>query len=487
MRRLLPVEPEVSPRLLGFVSAIVLAGLPLAAGATYVAVTSRPGAGTLAGVLVFFGLALIAELRPVPVDIEGQRLVSLAFVFVVASELLFGWEWSVAIGATAIFVAQLPARVVPMKLFFNSAVYALAAGLASLPGAMLGADASKVAYGRLVAVIVASGTIFVVTNVALVCVAIGLSSGDPIRGVMLDHFRHSGPVFSIMVFIVPQAVIFWRLSPALLILVGAPLFALNLYQRSAVRGRVAQREAETDSLTHLKNFRAYEVEVGNALTHACEGRSPVSLCLIDVDRFKQVNDRHGHPAGDAVLALLGTLVEEAAPGQGYRLGGDEFAVVVQGPASAAVEVAEDLQRRFASSQDGLVPELVTLSTGIACFPEHGEDAVVLKKRADLALYRSKHGGRDRTSVYDPAAESASLSAVLAVSGARHEHGDTQGVSHLVEALGRALGLDDARLELLRAAGRELDFEQIACQLAASARPAAPPVDAGRDDVLLQNG
>src|SRR5262249_44329624 len=97
MRRLLSVERGVSPRLLGWVSAVVCAGISLAAGALYVAAISEPGAGTLAGVMVFFVLALVAELLPVPVDIEGTRLVSLAFVFVVASQLLFGWEWSVLI------------------------------------------------------------------------------------------------------------------------------------------------------------------------------------------------------------------------------------------------------------------------------------------------------------------------------------------------------------------------------------------------------
>src|SRR5437764_9352826 len=110
------VGPGAPPRLLGFALATIVAGLPLAAGAAYTAAARLPKPTELVGLLVFFGLALLAEMRPVPIDISGGRLVSLAFVFVVAAQFLFGWQWSVLIGAAAIFVAQLPLGVKPLKL-----------------------------------------------------------------------------------------------------------------------------------------------------------------------------------------------------------------------------------------------------------------------------------------------------------------------------------------------------------------------------------
>ena len=500
MRRFF-VESGVPPRLLGFALATIVVGLPLAAGAAFVAASSPPRPTEAVGIVVFFGLALLAEMRPVPIDVSGGRLVSLAFVFVVAAQLLFGWQWSVLIGAAAIFTAQLPLRVTPLKLFFNSMVYSIAAGLASLAPLLSGVDAGRTGYVELGGVVFASGAIFVLANVTLVCVAIALASGEPVRDVLRDHLRHSGPVFSIMVFIVAQAVIFWRLSPFLLILVGAPLFTLNLYQRSAVRGRMAQHEAETDSLTGLKNYRAYEADISSVLAQAGEERTTVSLCLIDVDRFKQVNDRHGHPAGDAVLKLLGELVEELAPGCGYRLGGDEFALVVFSSARGAAELSTTLQERFAAEQEGLLPERVTLSTGIATAPDHADDPEGLKKRADLALYQSKHTGKDRSMIYDPAGESAGavphgtlalddrivtatrlvkivdaiaeagldgqrvldVSRLVAAVDRRHvsEATHSRTVAHLAESLGRALGAEGNELEQLRFAGLLHDVGKIA--------------------------
>jgi GGDEF domain-containing protein len=98
----------------------------------------------------------------------------------------------------------------------------------------------------------------VLANVALVCGAIALASGGRFRDAFVDHVRHSGPVFAIAVLVAAQAVILWRLSAPLVILLGAPLFTLTLYQRSSVRRRAAEREAATDSLTGLKNRRAFE-------------------------------------------------------------------------------------------------------------------------------------------------------------------------------------------------------------------------------------
>jgi diguanylate cyclase (GGDEF)-like protein/putative nucleotidyltransferase with HDIG domain len=197
-----------------------------------------------------------------------------------------------------------------------------------------------------------------------------------------------------------QAVIFWRLSAPLVILLSAPLFALTLYQRSSVRHRVAEEEAATDSLTGLKNRREFERESSEALIAAQRGRSEFVLCLIDIDHFKQVNDRHGHLSGDAVLNALATAIEQAAPGQGYRLGGDEFALLLEMPVADAATTADDLERHFAQTQQGLVPEPVTISAGIATFPHHADDLHSLKKRADMALYQSKYNGRARSTIYN---------------------------------------------------------------------------------------
>jgi diguanylate cyclase (GGDEF)-like protein len=383
------------PRLLAFVLPLIAAATPLFAGAASAAVLSRPDGETLVGVIVFFALALMAELRPLALDTDGREI-SLAFVFVVAAGLLFGWQWSVLIGATAIVVAMLPPRSGAIKVFFNGATYAVAAGLALLPSILIGIPTDRFGYPALIAVVAGSGAIFVVTNVGLVCVVIALASGERVRDIVREHLRHSGQGFSIMVFIVVQAVIFWDLSPFLLALVGAPLFTLTLYQASSVRGQEAEAAAATDGLTGVGNRRAYEADMAELLE---DKDAFVTLCLIDVDRFKQVNDRHGHPVGDAVLSLLGELIAEIAPGRGYRLGGDEFALLLPIPLDEGEVTCQHFHELFAERQGPILPEQVTLSSGVAAYPQHAEDAHTLAKHADLALYQSKRNGKNRSSTY----------------------------------------------------------------------------------------
>jgi diguanylate cyclase (GGDEF)-like protein len=473
MRRLLNVGRGYPPRLLAYALTVIAVGASLVAGAAVSGVLEWPSTTRAAGIAVFFALALIAELRPVPIDVAGDRLVSLAFVFVVGSGPLFGWEWSVLIGAAAIAAAQIPSRVGALKLSFNSAGYGIAAAVASLPTDFIDQHGLGMGYGQLTALTVVSGGIFVFINVVLVCVAMALATGERARDVLSDHLRHSGVVFSIMAFIAAQVVIFWELSPPLLLLVGAPLFALNQYQRSAVRSRVALRAAATDSLTGLKNHRAYQDEIVNTLTEARKEDASVSLCLIDVDRFKQVNDRHGHPAGDAVLVVLGRLVEELAPSRGYRLGGDELAVVVPGGPSAATRLAGILRDRFAEVHVEAVPEAVTISSGIASFPMHAQDAAMLKKRADLALYWSKRNGKNRSSIYTDAAPQdapptphdrrlVAMERLLAVVESRDTYTGrhSAAVAALAHGIGSMFGLEEGELEDLRIAGLLHDLGKI---------------------------
>ena len=497
MRRLLNVGRGYPPRLLAYALTVIAVGAPLVAGAAILGALELPSTVSAAGIAVFFALALLAELRPIPIDVAGDRLVSLAFVFVVGSGPLFGWEWSVVIGATAIAIAQIPARVGVLKLSFNSAGYGIAAAVASLPTAFVDQHGLQMGYGRLTALTVVSGGIFVFINVVLVCVAMALASGERARDVLVDYLRHSGLVFSIMAFIAAQVVIFWELSPPLLVLAGAPLFALNQYQRSAVRSRVALRAASTDSLTGLKNHRAYQDEITNALAEARKTEATVTLCLVDVDRFKQVNDRHGHPAGDAVLVLLGRLVEELAPGRGYRLGGDELAIAVPGSPSTGVRLVDELRNRFADARPEAVPERVTISSGIASFPIHAQDAATLKKRADLALYWSKRNGKNRSSIYTdaaleeppPAAHDRRLVAMehlLEVVESRdlYTGRHSAAVAALTHGIGSMFGLDEDELEDLRIAGLLHDLGKIAIPASVLNKPR--PLDAAEAELIKKH-
>ena len=158
-------------------TATIVVSAPAVVAALYAVVQSRPSASELVGVAVLFSLAFLAELRPVPVDVEGDRLVSLAFVFVISAQMIFGWDWSVLIGAAAIAIALLVQHVDPLKILFNGGVYALAALIAAAPYQLFtGESATTLSYVELTALVFVAGLLFVVANVALVCGAISLAT-----------------------------------------------------------------------------------------------------------------------------------------------------------------------------------------------------------------------------------------------------------------------------------------------------------------------
>ncbi len=418
MRILRNVGQGLPPRLRLYVLTAIAVSVPVVAAAVVAALRAHPSPRAIIGIGTFFCLTMLAEWWPVPIDTERKRLVSLAFVFIISSQLLFGWEWSVLIGTLGIGLAMAVQRCDAIKVLFNGATYAIATGLAALPPLIDHAGGQQ-GYGALAASVLVGGAIFVVSNVLMVCCAIGLATYGSIRAVFLDHIRYSGPIFAIAVFVAAQAVILWRLSAPLVLLLSAPLFALILYQRSSLRSRAAEEDAATDSLTALKNRRAFKREGAGMLAVSQAEGGRFRLCLIDIDRFKQVNDRHGHLMGDAILKVLAASIEKTAPSRAYRLGGDEFVLLLE-QGQDPEDVVSDLQNRFAQAQENLAgsADIVTISAGIAFYPEHADDLHSLQKRADMALYQSKYNGRARMTVYTANEHTAGAGGAVSVESPR---------------------------------------------------------------------
>lgn len=179
-------------------------------------------------------------------------------------------------------------------------------------------------------------------------------------------------------------------------------------QRSAAYGALAlrnawllagvQRLAATDSLTKIANRRSFEVTLEREVARATRGAEHVSLVMVDIDHFKQLNDSLGHQGGDEVLRNVAAALAMACRefDTAARYGGEEFAVVLPGAGpDEAREVAERLRRAVAEAP-GPVP--ITASAGVATYPAHAGDVDSLVRAADDALYASKRGGRDRTTV-----------------------------------------------------------------------------------------
>ncbi len=164
------------------------------------------------------------------------------------------------------------------------------------------------------------------------------------------------------------------------------------------REEVLRREAETDSLTGLRNRRAFEVRLERAVADARERGASLSVIVFDIDHFKAINDTYGHPVGDEVLRLLAEVVRaQLRPSDMLsRIGGEEFAIVVAAGLGVASEIAERLRGAVADKVRGLEGgEHVTASFGVATLEADDDGVAPLVRRADAALYEAKRSGRNR--------------------------------------------------------------------------------------------
>ena len=177
------------------------------------------------------------------------------------------------------------------------------------------------------------------------------------------------------------------------------------YRRTATYARRVAALAELDGLTGCLNNRAFHERLAELAPTASADR-PVSLVVLDVDRFKDINDRHGHPAGDAVLEGIGAVLRATSRtgDAAGRLGGDEFALLL--PHTPAEEAYAVAQRVRGEISRGAVEHAATVSVGVATCRAGGDGSGLLAA-ADRALYAAKRAGRDRTAALEPETAAAS--------------------------------------------------------------------------------
>ncbi len=162
-----------------------------------------------------------------------------------------------------------------------------------------------------------------------------------------------------------------------------------------------EEQATTDGLTGLVNHRTFQERFSAMLGRADRHKFPVSLILTDIDHFKKVNDTHGHPVGDEVLRRVASILGASARKIDIvaRYGGEEFAIVLEatdraGARQLAERIRADVAKQQFKSAKGNFE--VTLSLGVASYPEDATAKEVVIARADESLYAAKHGGRNRT-------------------------------------------------------------------------------------------
>jgi diguanylate cyclase (GGDEF)-like protein len=170
----------------------------------------------------------------------------------------------------------------------------------------------------------------------------------------------------------------------------------NLRLMETLRGQSIR-----DSLTGLYNRRYLEESLAREIDRARRRGIPVAVLMLDVDHFKRFNDTHGHEAGDAVLANVGEVLKRLSRGEDVacRYGGEEFVLVLpECPTDVASRRAEEIReavRQLPLRVRGDSIEGITVSIGVAGFPDHGDDGPTVVAAADAALYRAKAEGRDR--------------------------------------------------------------------------------------------
>jgi diguanylate cyclase (GGDEF)-like protein len=341
-------------------------------------------------------LLLVAEVRPLfTAGARDANGLVLSTTFVFALLLRFGLPIAVVLQALSTIVADVSRRKAPWRTCFNVSQYTISWSAAAVVMELVGHQASLASPLDLTGIdLVAAGlggiTYFVV-NQLLVTVALSLKTGQPVWQLIREYLAYESTSNGALLALSPLV--------ALLVERGTPFLPLLLPPLAAVY-RVAsiaierEAQAQTDALTGLPNRTVLSARTADSLLTS--GEESTSLLLLDLDRFKQVNDTLGHHVGDRFLQVIARRLAAAVrPGDTVvRLGGDEFALLLPGTSAAG---AEDSARRLLETVcapivlEGLQVD-VDASIGIAVAPEHGTDLDALLQHADVAMYLAKEMG-----------------------------------------------------------------------------------------------
>jgi diguanylate cyclase (GGDEF)-like protein/putative nucleotidyltransferase with HDIG domain len=272
----------------------------------------------------------------------------------------------------------------------------------------------------------------------------------------------------------------WLVGLGTLLAVAIVIMAM----RTRVERLITQlyEAARTDPLTKLSNRRGFRELLDLELERCRRGGVPMSVVVGDLDRFKEVNDRSGHQVGDAALQRVAGLLCEGKRqiDVAARVGGEEFALILPDTLHEGAFTLCERLRRALGEEFAHDTVSITISFGVAVYPDHGETAASLLRSADEALYAAKEAGRNQTVVYGPALRDKRRAAVeargemggerllavvldlaetvdLRFSGsARH----SETVGRYAEMMARELGLPEPRVARVRLAGILHDIGKI---------------------------
>lgn len=200
-----------------------------------------------------------------------------------------------------------------------------------------------------------------------------------------------------------------------------------------------QQQSITDGLTGLKTRRYFWESLSSEWKRAARSGRPFSVVLMDLDKFKEVNDSLGHLEGDLVLARVGRILEQKSRQSNIvaRYGGDEFIILMPETGVEQAQILAERLRLWIATDPMLNQQHITGSFGVGSFPVHGSSSEEIIRSADAGMYISKHAGGDRVSTADEAGGSESLAMQRQLIAGYIEgflHREHAGLEHLEELI-----------------------------------------------------
>jgi diguanylate cyclase (GGDEF)-like protein len=375
----------------------------------YLVAVSAAGVGLLAAIFItghlgsvlssgwkfwlFAAFVILGELRPIDVPRRDAEIAT-STTFTFAILLAYGLGPAILAQVAASLITDVVRRRPPLRSTFNVAQYTLsyaaAAGVLTLLSDVPHAGSQLPFAPQDLPAIIAAGAVFFLVNNALAGTASALAAEEKVFDQLRDDLGFQGSAAAVLLGLAPIVVVSSQFSPLLVPLLLLPLIAIHIGGwQVALNGH----EALHDSLTGLPNRTLFNDRAEQAIRAASRESSSVGVMVLDLDRFKEVNDTLGHDQGDLLLQKIAAILQET-PRQCdtvARFGGDEFAILA--PDATPREAEAIAARMLAAFEQPITMNELELSigasVGVACWPQHGGDLPTLLKRADRAMYMAK--------------------------------------------------------------------------------------------------
>ncbi len=393
-----------------YVGCLAVLGLPLAAWLVWSS-WGMPISRTWLSIGILAAALILAELLPITI-MRGSKTYAITISGTFSFALVLVAPLGIALIAQTVALAldELRHGRDAVRLLFNISQYTLTFTVSRLVFSALTGEAflgANVLPPQQLPAAGAAAVVYFLVNRVLVGIVQALSQGVAMTDILLGNVRLELLTAAIELGLAPLAIATADYTPLLLPLLLLPITAVH---KSAALAAMREHEALHDVLTGLPNRALLRMRFDSAMRRSGQGRTHLTVLMIDLDHFKEINDTLGHHVGDLLLEQVANRLRSVTRDDDLvaRLGGDEFAVLSALPQEGGREHAEAVAERLVR----VLEEPFTLSNvridvrasvGIALAPEHGSTIELLMSRADIALYTAKEE-RGRWAVYDPEAD-----------------------------------------------------------------------------------